>query len=110
AVLTGLPRPERRVEVRAGVLGELIQAAASHFDVVVDVGAELTEHRTHLGDEGVSMALEALQEADEIIVVGAADPVGLARLARSLVELREQVGEVPVRVVVNRMRASLGWS
>ena len=43
-------------------------------------------------------------------MVGAADPVGLARLARALVELRERGTGVPVRVVVNRMRASIGWS
>jgi hypothetical protein len=44
------------------------------------------------------------------VVVGAADPVGLARLARGLVELREVVPGVRPRVVVNRTRASLGWS
>ena len=43
-------------------------------------------------------------------MVGTADPVGLSRLARGLVELRESVGPVPVRLVVNRMRASLGWA
>ena len=44
------------------------------------------------------------------VVVGSADPVGLSRLARGLVDLREVVGPAPVHVVVNRMRASLGWS
>ena len=43
-------------------------------------------------------------------MVGAADPVGLTRLARGLVDLRELSGAAPVRVVVNRMRASIGWS
>ena len=43
-----------------------------------------------------------------MVVVGTADPVGLSRLARGLVELREAVGPRPVHVVVNRMRASLG--
>ncbi len=48
--------------------------------------------------------------ADEIVVVGSADPVGLTRLARGLVELRERRAGAPVRVVVNRMRPGLGWS
>ncbi len=48
--------------------------------------------------------------ADEVVVVGSADPVGLSRLARGLVELRELTGGAPVRVVVNRMRPTLGWS
>ena len=56
------------------------------------------------------MTLTALAAADEIVVVGAADPVGLSRLARGLVDLREITGGAPVRVVVNRMRPSLGWS
>ena len=43
-------------------------------------------------------------------MVGSADPVGLARLARGLVDLRDRVAGVPVRVVVNRMRGSIGWS
>ena len=43
-------------------------------------------------------------------MVGSADPVGLARLARGLVELRDVVPGVRPRVVVNRTRASLGWS
>ena len=43
-------------------------------------------------------------------MVGTADPVGLARLARGLVELGEETGGRPVHVAVNRMRPSLGWS
>ena len=43
-------------------------------------------------------------------MVGAADPVGLSRLARGLVELREHTHGTAVRVLVNRMRGSLGWS
>ena len=57
-----------------------------------------------------AMTLTALDLADEVVVVGAADPVGLSRLARGLVELRDRTGGAPVRVVVNRMRPTLGWS
>ena len=62
------------------------------------------------GRRATRMTLGALAVADEIVVVGTADPVGLSRLARGLVELREVVGGAPVRVVVNRHRSSLGWS
>ena len=41
--------------------------------------------------------------------MGSAEPTGLARLARTLVELRDST-RAPVTVVVNRMRDSLGWS
>jgi hypothetical protein len=56
------------------------------------------------------MTLAALDGADDHHLVGSADPVGLARLARGLVELAEVVAPVTVRVVVNRMRPTLGWS
>jgi hypothetical protein len=56
------------------------------------------------------MTLASLGRADEVVVVGAADPVGLARLARGLVELRTLLPGVRPRVVVNRTRSSLGWS
>ncbi|MGZ4479386.1 MAG: AAA family ATPase, partial [Nocardioidaceae bacterium] len=55
------------------------------------------------------MTMAALERADEVVVVGAADPVGLSRLARGLVELHDRLPGVTPRVVVNRTRASLGW-
>jgi len=107
-VLTGLPRADRRVEVRPDVLGKVLVMGARLGDVVVDCGfcledAEVTSARDR-------MTLDALAAADEVVVVGSAEPTGLARLARGLVELRDVVGAVPLRVVVNRMRPTLGWS
>jgi MinD-like ATPase involved in chromosome partitioning or flagellar assembly len=112
-VVTGLPRGERWVEVRAGVVEHLLEVACGHGLVVVDTGFSLEE-----GGAGdlVSrpgrnqLTLGGIDVADEVLVVGTADPVGLSRLARALVDLRERRAAVPVRVVVNRMRSSLGWS
>ena len=112
-VVTGLPRADRWREVRASQVEQLLERARDDGDVVVDTGFCLE-------DDGGSdfggrpsrnaLTLAALEMADEIVVVGAADPVGLARLARGLVDLRERAGQIPVRVVVNRMRGSIGWS
>lgn len=113
AVVTGLPRPDRWREVRAGVVETLLRAARRHGDVVVDTAAPLeADHGADLSGRGGrnQATTEALGAADEVLVVGAADPVGLARLARALVELRETVGPVGVRVLLNRMRPGLGWS
>lgn len=109
-VLTGLPRPDRWVEVRPGVLDVILDEAASVGDVVVDTGFSLEDD----GDTGRSLArnqmtLDALARADHVVAVGSAEPTGLARLARTLVDLRD-LGPAPVTVVVNRMRDSLGWS
>jgi len=113
SVVTGLPRPDRWVEVRPGVVEHLLGLAGAQGHVVVDTGPGLEDERS--GDLGArpsrhQLTLEALDAADEVVVVGAADPVGLSRLARGLVDLRERLPGTPVRVVVNRMRPSLGWS
>ncbi len=111
AVMTGLPRPDRWVEVRPGVLGDVLEASRSRGNVVVDTGPDLAvDHAAGPAGARNTMTLEALEVADEILVVGVADPVGLSRLARALVDVREVVGSTPLRVVVNRMRPSLGWS
>ncbi len=91
----------------------LLETAAREAEVVVDVGSDLDDDRA--GDPAAgpgrsSLTLGALGVADEVVVVGTADPVGLSRLARGLVELREVTGGRPVRVVVNRNRSTLGWS
>ena len=112
-VVTGLPRPDRRVEVRPGAVEHLLEELRGQGTVVVDTGFSLEEDP---GSEFGSrpgrnaMTLGALSVADEVVVVGTADPVGLARLARALVDLRDLRAGLPVRVVVNRMRTSLGWS
>jgi MinD-like ATPase involved in chromosome partitioning or flagellar assembly len=113
-VLTGLPRPDRWSEVRAAAFDELL-ACAADLDprVVVDVGFSIEGSP---GDpfesapQRNSMTLTALERADDVVLVGAADPVGLARLARALVDLQEVLPDVAVHVVVNRARATLGWS
>ncbi len=113
-VVTGLPRADRWVEVRAGVVDHLLDVARGHGWAVVDTGASLEcDAAAGAGRAGRNtMTLEALEASDEVVVVGAADPVGLSRLARGLVELREALGGglPPYRVVVNRMRPTLGWA
>jgi MinD-like ATPase involved in chromosome partitioning or flagellar assembly len=112
-VVTGLPRADRWVEVRAGAVEHLLEVAAAHGDVVVDTGFSLeTDPSGELGARPPrnQMTLAALAGADDVVVVGSADPVGLSRLARALVEVRDVTDGAPVRVVVNRMRPTLGWS
>ncbi|WP_148613728.1 AAA family ATPase [Nocardioides rubriscoriae] len=113
SVITGLPRPDRWSEVRSGTIEHVLELGRAHGDVVVDTGFSLEGDPT--GDLGGrpgrnQLTRGALEVADEVVVVGAADPVGLSRLARGLVDLRDLVGPVPVHVVVNRMRPTLGWS
>jgi MinD-like ATPase involved in chromosome partitioning or flagellar assembly len=112
-VVTGLPRADRWVEVRDGTVEAVLGLGRRQGDVLVDTGFSL-EHDPadeYAGRAGRNaMTLEALATADTLVVVGSADPVGLSRLARALVEVDEHTGGRPAHVVVNRMRASLGWS
>ncbi len=111
-VVTGLPRPDRWVEVRPGVLDTVLDRSREVGDVVVDSGFSLEDDSDRGRARGMArngLTLDALGVADEVVVVGSAEPTGLARLARTLVELREATA-ASQRVVVNRMRDSLGWS
>jgi MinD-like ATPase involved in chromosome partitioning or flagellar assembly len=113
SVVTGLPRPDRWVEVRAGALEHLLETARRGAHVVVDTGFSLEDDPAH--DFGTrpprnQLTLASLGLADEVVVVGSADPVGLSRLVRGIADLRELRPVTPLRVVVNRMRPSLGWT
>jgi MinD-like ATPase involved in chromosome partitioning or flagellar assembly len=114
-VLTGLPRPDRWPEVRTVAFDDLLDVAVGQAAyVVVDVGfsleTELADPFGSTAPQRNQMTLTALEHAAEVVVVGAADPVGLARLARGLVELRDVAPRARARVVVNRTRPTLGWS
>jgi MinD-like ATPase involved in chromosome partitioning or flagellar assembly len=113
-VLTGLPRPDRWPEVRAAGFDDVLDAALSLVgDVVVDVGFSLEADAADpfgAAPQRNLMTMAALERSDRVMVVGAADPVGLARLARGLVDVHDRLPGAAVHVVVNRNRATLGWS
>ena len=111
-VITGLPRPDRWVEVRPGALAAIVERARAGAQVVIDTGFSLEQDP--VADVGVrpernGLTVEALEAAEEILLVGSADPVGLARLARAVAEAHELLPAPVLRVVVNRMRPTLGW-
>lgn len=110
-VVTGLPRPDRWAEVRPGTLEALVERGRLEAQVVVDVGFSVeADPASDLGRPGRNdLTREALEAADEVLLVGAADPVGLARLARAVTELHDLLPDRPPRIVVNRMRPTLGW-
>lgn len=113
-VLTGLPRPDRWPEVRAAAFDDVLRSAtALAAEVVVDVGFSLEADAADpfgTAPQRNQMTLGALERAGLVLVVGSADPVGLARLARGLVDLGDRLPGVATHVVVNRSRPSLGWS
>jgi MinD-like ATPase involved in chromosome partitioning or flagellar assembly len=114
-VLTGLPRPDRWPEVRPAAFDELLErsaelAACTVLDCGFGLEGDPPDPFGPAAPQRNQLTLTAVERADEVVVVGAADPVGLARLARGLVDLRDVVPGIRPRVVVNRTRPSLGWS
>lgn len=115
-VLTGLSRADRWTELRPTAVESVWSTARGLAPcTVVDAGFSIES------DEEISFdtlaprrngaTLATLEEADEIVVVGSADPIGLTRLIRALHELRAAVPSARTRVVVNRVRSgSLGRS
>jgi cellulose biosynthesis protein BcsQ len=89
-------------QVREGPFQVVIRALAETSDaVVVDLGPGLDPHTRHV-----------LTVADQVVVVGRADPVGLARLVRSLHALASIRADavLPPLVVMNLLRAGAAWS
>jgi MinD-like ATPase involved in chromosome partitioning or flagellar assembly len=114
-VLTGLPRPDRWPELSPAAMSAVLASArALCAYVVVDCGFSLESDEELMFDTAAprrnGATLCVLEQADRVLALGAADPVGLSRLARGVVDLTAAVPGCRPTVVVNRMRASLGWS
>jgi len=115
-VLTGLSRADRWTELRPTAIESVWSTARTLAPcTVVDTGfcIESDEEISFdtLAPRRNGATLATLEEADEVVVVGTADPVGLTRLIRSLHELRTVVPSANTRVVLNRVRSgSLGGS
>lgn len=112
-VLTGLPRADRWTEVRQAALERVVDVARLLVDVVVIDCAASAEDDEELSYDTLAprrnmATLTALDLADEVLVVGAADPIGLQRLVRAVDDLSAR-GRTPDRVVVTKLRkAALG--
>ncbi|MBM6621011.1 chromosome partitioning protein [Micrococcaceae bacterium RIT802] len=110
-VATGLPRPHRWPELRAGALARVLDFVRRRVDlVVVDVASllerdeDLTYDTSAPQRNGATLAV--LEAAAEIVAVGSADSVGVPRMVKALEDLVEILPEAEPRVVFNRVRRS----
>jgi Flp pilus assembly CpaE family ATPase len=108
-VLTGIPMPARWPELRPAGISAVLAAARTLADfTVVDCGfcletdEELSFDTVAPRRNGATLA--ALDEADVVLAVGAADPIGMQRLVRGLSDLRDAEVAGQVQVVLNRVR------
>lgn len=100
AVLTGVPRAQLWSQVRSAPFELVLHHLAAACDqVVVDTGPAL--------DDDCRLVLDL---ASTVVVVGRADPVGIARLVRGIHDLRDVGCDAQQIVVVNQVRPASSWS
>lgn len=108
-VLTGIPRATRWPDLRPAALDALWRCVRDTDPLtVVDTGFCL-EQDEELAFDTIAprrnaATLTALEAADEVVAVGSADPLGVARLLTALPDLAALADETPVRVVLTRVR------
>lgn len=108
-VLAGINRPSRWPELGAArlrmALGacrdwmeETVVDVAGAFDADDEVTYDIAGPRRHAATSAT------LSEADLIVAVAAADPLGISRFLRDHAEVRRLTAPTPVAVVVNQVR------
>lgn len=108
-VLGGINRPGRWSELGAHRLQATLRACrAWSEETVVDVSSafDADDEATYdlAGPRRHAATLAALREADTIIAVASADPLGISRFVREHAELRRLTAPTPISVVVNNVR------
>ncbi|CAN5116997.1 P-loop NTPase [soil metagenome] len=109
-VLTGIGRPSRWPELSADRVTEVIAHCRRWADfTVLDTSASLENDEEISSDlfapRRNAATLTALRQADEVLAVGSADPVGLSRFLRAHVDLVEVLDTDRLTVVMNRVRS-----
>ncbi|MGA9103052.1 AAA family ATPase [Aeromicrobium sp.] len=109
-LLSGIPRADMWPQVRPGALELVMRRLQMDADVIVaDCASPIEPGEGAAGAGRNHVTRHVLSSADAVLVVGRADPVGLARLVRALHDLSDVVAVEPT-VAVNLLRPSLGWS
>jgi MinD-like ATPase involved in chromosome partitioning or flagellar assembly len=111
-VLTGIGRSSRWPELSDSRVTATIAQCRKWVDfTVLDTGFSLERDEEISSDvfspRRNAASIAALREADRVVAVGAADPVGLSRFLRAHVDLLETVADGRVVVVMNKIRASV---
>jgi len=109
-VLTGVTRADRWPELPASALTSVWRTARSlAVWTVVDCGFCLEQDEEIAFDTVVprrnGATLATVRDADVVVAVGTADPVGLQRLIRTLPDLRSTAPRARVVVVLNQVRS-----
>lgn len=110
-VLTGIAKPSRWPELSTERVTAALAACRDWVDfTVVDTASSLETDEEIMSDlyapRRNAATITAVREADHVITVGAADPVGISQFLRSHSELVELAETSVITVVMNKLRAS----
>lgn len=107
-VATGIPRSSRWPEVRPASLRRAVGVLKQHYDqVILDVAApvetdEQLSFDTHAPQRN-GVTVEALHFSDEVVMVVAADSLGIPRAIRAVDELADHQLDPPLRILFNKI-------
>ena len=110
-VLTGIGQPSRWPELSAQRVVTTINECREWVDfTVLDTGFSLENDEEISSDlfapRRNAATITAIREADQVVAVGSADPVGLSRFLRAHGDLLELAAPEHIIVVMNKVRAS----
>jgi MinD-like ATPase involved in chromosome partitioning or flagellar assembly len=110
-VLTGLGRPSRWPELSAQRVAGVIAAAREWVDVLVlDTASSLEQDEELSSDVAAprrnAATIAAVRGADQVVALGAADPIGLTRYLRAHADLVELAAPDRVTTVINKVRST----
>lgn len=110
-VLTGIGRPSRWPELSQDRVSATIALCRTWVEyTVLDMSHSLESDEEIASDlfspRRNAATIAAVRDADQIVAVGCADPVGLARFLHAHVELLDSISVPNVTVAINRVRAS----
>ena len=110
-VLTGIGQPSRWPELSGERVVATIAECRRWVDyVVLDTASSLENDEEISSDlfapRRNAATLAAIREADHIVAVASADPVGLSRFLRAYGDLADVAVTVSITVVANKVRAS----
>ncbi|MGH2770452.1 MAG: AAA family ATPase [Actinomycetota bacterium] len=106
-VLAGLANPGDWSQLRPFEVTEVARELAGLRDhVIVNVGREMEDVTRFGGPDRFGITRAMIEEADVVVGVGAASPVGVARLLSWIAEAAPVAAARPIHVVVNKAPVS----
>jgi MinD-like ATPase involved in chromosome partitioning or flagellar assembly len=105
-VVSGFPAPSGWTRLRPPEVLRVVRALASDYaEIVLDVAAP-AHHERSSGENAHALAGAVMSDADVLVGVAAATPVGVARFVAWLADVLPYAREAELHVVVNRAPSS----